>query len=93
MSMHEEDPINRDVSPMDDEGRIPVADTDGWYYLPFERDEATGDHRITLVREEDGERWTFTLPHFVEQGDELSEIAQIIIRARNRWRELKGVGA
>ena len=90
--MADEDPTNREVSPIDDEGRVPVADADGWYYLPFERVDATGDHKITIVREEDGEEITFTLPHFVEQGDELSEITQLVIRARERWRELKGLG-
>ena len=35
---------------------------DGWHYKPFERDDATGEHRITLVREEDGEEVGFTLP-------------------------------
>jgi hypothetical protein len=92
MSMHEDDPTNRDVSPIDDEGRVPVTDAEGWYYLSFERDDATGDHKITLQREEDGEKVSFTLPHFVEQGDELSEITQLVIRARERWRELKGLG-
>jgi hypothetical protein len=87
-----EDPINRDVSPIDDQGRVPVAGADGWYYLPFRRDEASGVQRITLVREEDDEETTFTLPDFVQQGDELGEIALLVIRARERWRELKGVG-
>ncbi len=32
------------------------------------------------------------MPAFVEQGDELGEIALLVIRARERWRELKGVG-
>ena len=90
--MASEDPTNRDASPIDDQGRVPVADAEGWYYLPFRRDEASGEHRITLVREEDGEETTFTLPAFVEQGDELGEIALLVIRARERWRELKGVG-
>jgi hypothetical protein len=88
----EEDPTNREVSPIDDEGRVPVAGADGWYYRPFRRDEASGEHRITLVRAEDGEEISFTLPSFVEQGDELGEIALLVIRARERWRELKGVG-
>jgi hypothetical protein len=44
------------------------------------------------VREEDGEEVVFTMPDFVEQGDELGEIALLVIRARSRWRELKGVG-
>jgi hypothetical protein len=88
----EDDPTNREASPLDDEGRVPVAGADGWYYRPFQRDEASGEHRITLVRDEDGEETTFTLPAFVEQGDELGEIALLVIRARERWRELKGVG-
>jgi hypothetical protein len=88
----EEDPTNRAVSPIDDEGRVPVAGADGWCYLPFGRDEASGEHRITLVRVEDGEETSFTLPAFVEQGDELGEIALLVIRARERWRELKGLG-
>ena len=44
------------------------------------------------MREEDDEETTFTLPDFVQQGDELGEIALLVIRARERWRELKGVG-
>jgi hypothetical protein len=90
--MFGDDPIDPGASPVDDAGRIPVAGAEGWHYQPFERDEATGEHRITLVRESDGEEVRFTLPGFVEQGDELGEIALLVIRARERWRELKGVG-
>ena len=86
------DPTDPGASPVDDQGRTPVAGADGWRYLPFERNDATGEHRITLVREADGEEVEFTLPSFVEQGDELGEIALLVIRARERWRELKGVG-
>ena len=89
----DDDTINRAASPVDDEGRIAVAGADGWLYLPFKQDERTGEHEITLVREEDGEEVRFTMPGFVEQGDELGEIALLVIRARERWRELKGVGA
>jgi hypothetical protein len=91
--MFNDDPTDRDHSPVDDSGRIPVAGADGWFYLPFERDEATDEHRITIEREEDGEKVQFTLPGFVEQGDELGEITLLVIRARQRWRALKGVGA
>jgi hypothetical protein len=90
--MTDADPTDRAASPVDDQGRIPVAGADGWLYLPFERDDATGEHRITLLREENGEEVRFTLPSFVEQGDELGEIALLVIRARLRWRELKGLG-
>jgi hypothetical protein len=91
--MFDDDPVDTDASPVDDEGRVPVAGADGWLYLPFERDEGSGEHRITLVRESDGEEVRLTLPAFVEQGDELGEIALLVIRARSRWRELKGLGA
>lgn len=74
-----------------DQGRTPVTGADGWSYLPFERDEETGEHRITLMRE-DGLQVAMTLPAFVEQGDELREIALLVIRARERWAELKGLG-
>jgi hypothetical protein len=69
-------------------GRTPVAGADGWSYLPFEHSEETDEHRITLERD-DGLRVAMTLPAFVEQGDELREIALQVIRARERWRELK----
>ena len=90
--MFDDDPTDPGASPVDDQGRIAVSGAEGWLYLPFERDDDTGQHRITLVREEDGEEVWFTLPSFVEQGDELGEIALLVIRARQRWRELKGLG-
>jgi hypothetical protein len=90
--MADEDATNRGASPIDDRGRVPVPGADGWYYLPFSRDEASGDQQITLVRDEDDEETTLTLPDYVAQGDELNEIARLVIRARQRWRELKGVG-
>ena len=90
--MFDSDPTDPGASPVDDEGRVPVAGADGWRYEPFEHDEAHNLHVITLVREEDDEEVTFTMPDFVEQGDELGEIALLVIRARQRWRELKGLG-
>ena len=92
MPIDDPDPTYREASPIDAQGRVPVAGADGWRYEPFEHDEAHNLHRITLVREEDGEEVVFTMPDFVEQGDELGEIALLVIRARERWRELKGVG-
>jgi hypothetical protein len=74
------------------ERRTPVSGAEGWFYLPFESNAETGERRIRLVRE-DGTETAFTVPGFVEQGDELAEIARLVIRARERWRDLKGVGA
>lgn len=88
-----DDPTYRQASPIDARGRVPVAGADGWRYEPFDHDDARRQHRITLVREEDGEQVTFAVPDFVEQGDELGQIALLVIHARQRWRELKGLGA
>lgn len=73
------------------QAKSPVTGAEGWSYLPFERNDETAEHHITLERD-DGEQVEMTLPSFVEQGDELREIALLVIRARERWRELKGVG-
>jgi hypothetical protein len=73
-------------------GRYPVPGAEGWSFLPLERNDETREHHITLERD-DGERVEMTLPSFVEQGDELQEIALLVIRARERWRDLKGLGA
>lgn len=70
----------------------PVPGAEGWRYLPFERYDDTREHHITLVRESDGETIEMTLPSFVERGDELDQIAAVVIRARERWREVKGLG-
>jgi len=82
----------RSAGPSERSSMTPVAGADGWHYLPFLRDDETREHHITLVRD-DGEEVKMTLPSFVEQGAELGEIALLVIRARERWRDLKGLGA
>lgn len=84
-----EDSGGADDGPAD---RWPVPGADGWSFLPLERNDETREHHVTL-RRDDGETVEMTLPSFVEQGDELEEIAVIVIRARERWGELKGLGA
>ncbi|MBV9196145.1 MAG: hypothetical protein JO168_18570 [Solirubrobacterales bacterium] len=78
-----------------DEGQrtIPVPGADGWSFMPFERNDETREHHITLVRDADGETVEMTLPSFVERGDELDQMAVLVIRARERRRDLKGLGA
>ena len=71
--------------------RWPVPGADGWSFLPLERNDETAEHHVTLERE-DGVTVELTLPSFVEQGDELEQIAAIVIRARERWGDLKGLG-
>ena len=79
-------------TPVENAGRVAIPDTDGWSYLPFEHDEERSEHRVRIVKE-DGTEAAFTVPDYVEQGDELGQIARLVIQARERWRELKGLGA
>jgi hypothetical protein len=72
---------------------VPVPGADGWSYAPFAQDSGTRERQITLIRDEDGETVEMTLPSFVQRGDELDQVALVVIRARQRWREVKGLGA
>jgi hypothetical protein len=74
----------------DDRGRVPLQGMDGWSFLPFEEQ---GDQRRITLERDDGVKAAMTLPEFVTRGDELSEIARLVARARDRWDELKGLGA
>ena len=89
--MFDRDDTQPAENPVDEESRVPVAGADGWYYLPFEQLEDSRAHLIRLVRD-DGVEAEMTLPAFLEQGDELAQIALLVIRARERWRDLKGLG-
>jgi hypothetical protein len=51
-----------------------------------------GSHAVTLACD-DGATLRFVVPSFVERGEELGEIARILVRAHDRWRELEGLGA
>ncbi len=80
-------------TPVAEGGRVPVDGAPGWFFEPIEPGQGGEEgRRITLVRE-DGARAELVLPGFVERGDELGEIARMVIRARERWRDLKGLGA
>jgi hypothetical protein len=81
---------------MGEGGRVPVPGVEGWSMLPFEHIEGegttSGARRITLVSD-GGSEAELTLPAFVEQGEELEEILRLVVRARERWAKLKGLGA
>jgi hypothetical protein len=80
-------------TPLGEGGRVAVDGAPGWFFEPIEPGQGGEEgRRVSLVRE-DGARAEMVLPGFVEQGDELSEIARLVIRARERWSKLKGLGA
>jgi hypothetical protein len=80
-----------DEPPVDDEGAVNIGDAEGWKYLPFD---VGGDAiEVTVVRENDGCRLTFTVPAVVQRGAEIGQIARIVITAQERVDRSEGLGA
>lgn len=80
-----------DASPYDDEGRVEVPGAPGWRYLPIR----PGDNDaldVTLAGPDDVQI-AFTVPDFLSRGDELGEVARIVIRAWERMDRASGLGA
>ena len=76
---------------MAEDEHLQVPGAEGWRYRPLARND-DGSHAVTLVSD-DGEEIAFVVPSFVERGEELGEIARIVLRAHERWRRLEGLGA
>jgi hypothetical protein len=79
-------------SPVDADGAVAIDGAPGWRYLPFSA-EAGNDALTVTAEREDGIRVSFTVPAFVSRGDELGEVARIVIRARERTERAEGLGA
>ena len=78
-------------SPYDEQGRIEIPGMPGWRYLPFDTD--GGTRTITVEREDDGCRLSFTLPDIVQRGEEIGSVAAIVIAAQERADRSEGLGA
>ena len=69
----------------------PVPGAERWSYGSFEFDLDTGRRTVPLVRD-DGTAAAFTIPEFVNEPNDLREIAHIVIAACERWESRQGVG-
>lgn len=69
-----------------------VPGTSGWAYGPFEHDEDDGGRTVTLVHSS-GYETSFTVPEFVSQGEDIGDVARVVIRAWERREATKGLGA
>jgi hypothetical protein len=80
-----------DDSPYDDHGRVDVPDAPGWQYLSIH------GHPDAALEVElagpDGVCVAFTVPNFLNRGDELGEVARIVIRSWERKERAAGLGA
>jgi hypothetical protein len=78
-------------SPYDAGGRVDVPDAPGWQYLGIHGDGA--DALSVELAGPDDARVAFTVPGFLSRGDELGEVARIVIRAWERKERAAGLGA
>jgi hypothetical protein len=86
------DETPRAESPVDERGGVAIDGAPGWKYRPFEA--PPGAEALTVTAErEDGLTITFTVPAYVSRGDELGDVARIVIRARERTERAEGLGA
>lgn len=77
---------------MSDQGVSPTEGAERWSYGPFEHGHEPGPIKIPLVRD-DGLSAGFTVPDFVQDPEDLRQIAPVVINARERWDDVKGLGA
>jgi hypothetical protein len=75
-----------------DEHATDIPNTEGWRYGPFRTNE-DGDRRTVTLVHESGFETTVELPDFVSQGDEIGDVARIVIASWERQEAQKGLGA
>lgn len=78
---------------MTTDGVSPVPGAQGWQYGAFGHDAESNEMRIPLVRTDDGTETWFVVPDYVNDADDLSQIARVVISAVERWAAAQGVGA
>jgi len=80
-----------DDSPYDDEGRVDVPSAPEWTYASIRGD--GGEGLAVELEGPDDAKLTFTVPNFLARGDEIGEVARVVIRAWERTQRAAGLGA
>lgn len=80
-----------DASPYDADGAIDVPGAAGWRYLAIT---PADDDALDVALAGPGDvHVRFIVPDFLSRGDELGEVARIVIRAWERMDRASGLGA
>jgi hypothetical protein len=80
-----------DDSPYDDEGRVGVPGAPEWGYASIG---GRGEHMLAVELDgPDDAHLAFTVPEFLSRGDEIGEVARVVIRAWERTQRAAGLGA
>lgn len=80
-----------DDSPYDAHGRVDVPDAPDWQYVSIHG--AAGNALAVELAGPDDTRVAFTVPNFLNRGDELGEVTRIVIRSWERKERAAGLGA
>ena len=79
-----------DATPYDTQGRVGVPGAPEWAYRSIRGDGAQ-DLVVELEGPDDAHA-AFTVPGFLGRGDEIGEVARIVIRAWERTQRAAGLG-
>lgn len=77
---------------MSDDAVSPIEGAEGWSYGPFEHGHERGPMKIELHRD-DGASAEFVVPDFVNDPEDIRQIALVVIGALEKWDRVKGLGA
>jgi hypothetical protein len=80
------------VSPVERQPVSEIPGAEGWSYGGFRQDHERGSISIPLVHD-DGKAAEFIVPDFVNDPEDLRDIAIIVIGALEKWESAKGLGA
>jgi hypothetical protein len=78
-------------TPYDEEGRVGVPGAPEWAYASIGGD--GGDTLAVELAGPEDARVAFTVPDFLGRGDEIGEVARVVIRAWERTQRAAGLGA
>ena len=71
----------------------PVSGVPGWSYHPFAPADTEEGGFAVVAERDDGLTVSFVVPEYVTRGDEIHEVARVVIGARERMERGKGLGA
>ena len=80
------------VSPVEHQPVSQIPGAEGWSYGGFRQDHERQSISVPLVHD-DGKAAEFTVPDFVNDPEDLRNIAIVVIGALEKWEAVKGLGA
>jgi hypothetical protein len=69
-----------------------IQGAEGWSYGPFERPQDGGPLTVRMVRADEASA-EFSVPEFVNDPEDLRQIALVVIGALEKWEAAEGLGA